>query len=185
MSAGASLKEAGIMHWNSPNTGATNSSGFTALAAGSRNEPGGDFNLMGSTGFWWTTENSNDYVQEILMGSETEGAVQVGSYLYPGYNFEDVSVRCLKNSGGANIEKEMEKELISINPYAPGNRISILHVSIPQLEILVVSVEGKTLIHSNLNASETLIDIGFLTPGLYIIEARGIGISSIRKFVKN
>ena len=185
MSAGAGLKESGTVHWNSPNTGATNSSGFTALAAGSRNEPGGDFNLMGSTGFYWTTENLNDYVQEILMGSESEGAIQLGSYMYPGYNFEDISVRCLKNSGGASVETEIEKELISINPYFSGNRIAIFHETIPQIQIVVVSVEGKTLIQSTLSATETLIDIGSLPSGLYILRARGMGISVIKKFIKN
>ncbi len=34
--AGGAMKETGTKHWNAPNTGATNSSGFTALPGGAR-----------------------------------------------------------------------------------------------------------------------------------------------------
>jgi uncharacterized protein (TIGR02145 family) len=55
---GGKLKESGFAHWPNPNTGATNSSGFTALPAGFRGYDG-DFNsslhvyayFWGSTGF--------------------------------------------------------------------------------------------------------------------------------------
>jgi uncharacterized protein (TIGR02145 family) len=38
--AASKLKETGTVHWNSPNSGATNESGFTALAGGYRNDDG-------------------------------------------------------------------------------------------------------------------------------------------------
>ncbi len=50
--AGGAMKEAGISHWQTPNTGATNSSGFTALPTGSRND--GTFNNMGMLTIWWS-----------------------------------------------------------------------------------------------------------------------------------
>jgi len=46
------LKEAGTVHWNSPNTGATNETGFTALPGGYRLSNGGYVN-MGAWGHWW------------------------------------------------------------------------------------------------------------------------------------
>ena len=52
--AGGNMKEAGLTHWNSPNTGATNSSGFTALPGGGRNLDG-IFNSMVGYGGWWTS----------------------------------------------------------------------------------------------------------------------------------
>lgn len=51
---GAKLKEAGITHWMSPNTGATNSSGFTALPGGVCQKYG-DFFEIGTSGFWWSS----------------------------------------------------------------------------------------------------------------------------------
>jgi len=60
--AGGKLKETGAAHWNSPNTGATNESGFTALPGGFRNYVHGRYDQMGAYSFFWSaTENvSND-----------------------------------------------------------------------------------------------------------------------------
>ncbi len=46
------LRETGITHWESPNTGATNSTGFTALASGYRNVDGTYFYLKVEEDFW-------------------------------------------------------------------------------------------------------------------------------------
>ncbi len=51
---GGELKEAGTVHWNSPNTGANDDSGFTALPGGNRYDYG-TFNNVGNTAFFWTT----------------------------------------------------------------------------------------------------------------------------------
>ena len=53
--AGGKIKEPGTEHWFSPNTGASNSSGFTARAAGSRRWLDGSFIGFGEFGGWWTT----------------------------------------------------------------------------------------------------------------------------------
>jgi len=53
--AGGPLKEAGTTHWNSPNTGATNSSGFTALPGGGRGSNNGSFYNIGYGGLWWSS----------------------------------------------------------------------------------------------------------------------------------
>ncbi len=52
--AGGALKEPGFTHWVSPNTGATNSSGFTALGGGARTNGGTYFGLYNET-YWWTS----------------------------------------------------------------------------------------------------------------------------------
>jgi len=51
--AGGKLKETGTTHWASPNTGATNETGFTALPGGYRNSNGAFLNI-GFDGYWWS-----------------------------------------------------------------------------------------------------------------------------------
>jgi uncharacterized protein (TIGR02145 family) len=60
--AGMKMKEAGLMHWASPNSGASNLSGFTALPAGSRySSIRDDFLGLGYYCTWWSSsENSLD-----------------------------------------------------------------------------------------------------------------------------
>ena len=57
--AGGSLKEAGLDHWVTPNAGATNESGFTALPAGYRHSSG-SFGFKGTHGDFWTSTEVND-----------------------------------------------------------------------------------------------------------------------------
>ena len=58
--AGGKMKEAGTSHWLSPNTGATNKSGFKALPGGYRYS-GGTFGFFGNYGLWWSSsEGGND-----------------------------------------------------------------------------------------------------------------------------
>jgi len=52
--AGGELKETGLTHWNYPNTGATNSVGFTAIPGGMRRESDGTFNGLGNFVVWWS-----------------------------------------------------------------------------------------------------------------------------------
>lgn len=58
--AGGKLKETGTTHWQSPNTGATNESLFTALPGGKR-QSHGKFTGLGSTGMWWSASGDGTY----------------------------------------------------------------------------------------------------------------------------
>ncbi len=66
--AGGKMKETDTTHWNPPNTGATNSSGFTGLPGGKRLFEG-DFDNIRFSGSFWTTTKLNDgdaYVYVLL-----------------------------------------------------------------------------------------------------------------------
>jgi uncharacterized protein (TIGR02145 family) len=59
--AGGKMKEEGLCHWNSPNTGATNESGFTGLPGGARIYNTGGFSYLNNLGFFWTSTEATEY----------------------------------------------------------------------------------------------------------------------------
>ena len=88
--AGDKLKEIGTTHWNSPNT-ATNTSGFTALPGGERNN-GGGFDEIGYCGKWWNS-NGDPFRPDYMILNNDRSVINNGSELKSfGY-----SVRCLKD----------------------------------------------------------------------------------------
>jgi len=89
--AGGQLKEAGTVNWLSPNTGADNSSGFSALPGGYRSY-NGHFDLIGYYGGWWskTVNDSSTWSRDLSFN--VAAAYRHGS-LY-GYG---LSIRCVKD----------------------------------------------------------------------------------------
>jgi uncharacterized protein (TIGR02145 family) len=88
--AGGKLKESGTMHWNSPNTGADNSYGFTALPGGIRIAIGNStYAQMGTTAHFWI-DNPYAHNIEIYYNRTSIGL--------NGYNPDfGLSVRCIKD----------------------------------------------------------------------------------------
>jgi uncharacterized protein (TIGR02145 family) len=69
--SGGKLKSAGTQYWLSPNTGATNSTGFSALPGGTRNGrfSSGSSQSVGRFGYWWTATGSDAANEWIWMRS--------------------------------------------------------------------------------------------------------------------
>jgi uncharacterized protein (TIGR02145 family) len=89
--AGGSLKEGGTTRWNSPNRGASNSSGFTALPGGSRNSSG-EYQDTDIFGFWWTTSTTGIYFnfyQLSYINPQVSTSYSDGRY--------GLSIRCVKD----------------------------------------------------------------------------------------
>ncbi|MDP4210792.1 MAG: fibrobacter succinogenes major paralogous domain-containing protein [Bacteroidota bacterium] len=59
--AGGEMKEMGTIHWLSPNTGATNSTGFTAISGGLRFSFFGSFTDIGWWANFWTSTSFDDF----------------------------------------------------------------------------------------------------------------------------
>ena len=93
--AGGALKEAGTSHWLSPNTGATNITGFTALPGGYRSS-NGEFPFdgienLGSLGLRWSsTEFDANNLWRCTIGKYFNGLV-----MQEGVKKAGISCRCI------------------------------------------------------------------------------------------
>jgi uncharacterized protein (TIGR02145 family) len=88
--AGGKLKESGTSLWSSPNIGANNSSGFTALPGGKRIEDGSFEDIRDSAYFWSVDSVSGeDNYLTLSSGLESVGYGQ-------GFENWGASVRCIK-----------------------------------------------------------------------------------------
>lgn len=93
LDGGGKLKEAGTAHWLSPNTGANNKSGFSALPAGYRLSVYGKFSSMGNYAFFWSaSKNDNSGAWSRSLNANFSGIGR--TYGSEHYGF---SVRCLKD----------------------------------------------------------------------------------------
>ena len=90
--AGGKLKETGTSRWNSPNAGATNSSGFSAVPGGCRAFFVA-FNTIDYFGFWWSTtvdDTTNTWGRSLLFNS---ASINSGK----GYKGNGCSVRLVRD----------------------------------------------------------------------------------------
>jgi uncharacterized protein (TIGR02145 family) len=90
--AGGALKEIGVTHWASPNTGATNSSGFSARSGGDR-DVDGTYYAKDTVGIWWCSNTgSPNYAYHRILYNFSGGVYR--TYGDKPYGF---SVRCVKD----------------------------------------------------------------------------------------
>ena len=90
--AGGKMKTTGTTSWTTPNTGATNESGFAGLPGGYRNYNGSFFSV-GSSGYWWSSsENGTVDAWYRYLGYNVGGITRSNDYKLSG-----CSVRCLRD----------------------------------------------------------------------------------------
>jgi uncharacterized protein (TIGR02145 family) len=92
--AGLKLRETGILHWNSPNTGATNTSGFSIVGGGQR-VSNGTFDGFKDYAVFWTSSFQNSVHPYYWSANRTKN----GLY-HSNMSFEEnaFSIRCIKDT---------------------------------------------------------------------------------------
>jgi len=178
--AGGKMKEAGTTHWASPNTGATNSSGFTGLPGGLRLPDNGDYEYITENGLWWTSTQFNN-------------SMVWGTYLWylspsvehdPVFKNFGVSIRCVKDASvGLEDVNDIGKLKIYPNP-AKNNFISSSLAITGNSQLSIFNVNGEKVMEKQLTEPETQIDISVLPRGVYFVRLQNEKIVEVGKFIK-
>jgi len=159
--AGGKLKEIGTNHWVSPNTGATNESGFNAVPAGSRYIGVGLFANLGQRADWWSSNLPYSY--SIWNYQES---VFRGSFSIPEYGF---SVRCIQN---VTLTTAKSNSAIKI---FPNPVVGLLTIDYNDdngnfKSIYILDSQGKLLVKEKAVFPIQQIDFSKFSSGYYILE---------------
>lgn len=162
--AGSKLKS--TILWNSPNTGADNNSGFSALPGGYRSENGG-FQNIGNKGYYWTKSPSDEY-------NMSESAY----YANLNYNNTEVeyhlmtesagfSVRCVNDSTFSSIDEILNKNNIQIYPNPASYNVHIDLINYKNSKLSVFNNLGELVYQCQLTDVSNSVVIDFLQNGIY------------------
>ncbi|HNW89415.1 MAG TPA: FISUMP domain-containing protein [Bacteroidales bacterium] len=176
----AKLKEAGTSHWLSPNTGATNSSGFTALPSGTRYFYG-TFSNIGVYGVWWTSTTYS------ATSAWSTGVDNIHSYILRSHvdKVLGYSVRCICDFQ-ADIEDVNFNDKFQIYPNPATDRVYIdcaERTGIKKMKVF--NVIGECILLNDLADGTNMIDISSLTSGVYLIQLIGVNGTLQQKLIKN
>lgn len=151
------------------NPSVNNSSGFNATPGGLRNGQYHNFTSIFRGSFWWTASDSN-------IPSEAK----YHSVLFNQPNFRSgtthknagLSVRCIKGLVSSTFDSSNEKKLLLFpNPAVLSFFIENNHIENLDMEIL--SLDGKIITKHSLCTGKNQIDISHLAGGLYLIHVTG------------
>ncbi|MDD2312438.1 MAG: FISUMP domain-containing protein [Petrimonas sp.] len=115
---GGKMKEKGINHWNTPNTGATNKSGFTGLPGGYRINDG-DFRSIGYYSFWWssTEMHISSYIGITRELNSRDSRVYRGAMI----KGDGLSIRCIGDHSPLTITTGQVLNITTTTATCTGN----------------------------------------------------------------
>lgn len=179
ISIGGKMKEINTTHWIAPNTGATNTSNFTALPGGTRSYVG-MYNNLTNYGYFWssTTGLNNSMIARYLVYNDAN--IHTDEF-NPSAGF---SIRCISTLTTQINNNSFDKQM-QIYPNPATDRVYIDCAERRNIIMNVYNIIGDCVFKSDLTSGTNEIDISALKSGIYIIQLTGADGTIQRKLVKN
>lgn len=182
--AGGKMKEAGTDHWESPNTGADNSSSFTALPGGFYVGEASMYVGLGQMGKFWTSNDVNGIAggayHADLNYDETTIDPECGNVIT-----SRISIRCIEGQGVVGINQNIKNKEFKVYPNPVTDMIVVsLSKNSDVIQADLLDVNGKLVDRFNLTKIQTNISLSGLVKGVYFLKITSDNNSQIEKIVK-
>jgi uncharacterized protein (TIGR02145 family) len=176
---GGKLKD--TTHWISPNTGATNETGFTALPGGSRNTAG-EFDGVGYRGTWWSSTDGGCRPAP-MCGALTQELDHSSTQVGESNNSTHVgfSVRCLRDNSISIINSIIPDKLI-IYPNPATEKLYLKNINYANTTLMIFDLQGKQVLIKQIDSDP--IDISNIRKGIYVVKLICSENVLISKFIK-
>ncbi len=146
--AGGKLKEAGTTNWLTPNTGASNSSNFTAIPNGKRGSDG-LFTVSGENVFFWTSTLSTTtrgFYKSIDYNSE---AIVEGNHSFR----NGLAIRCIKDVASApTVTTSAVSNISSTSAVSGGNVTSDGGVAVTERGVCYSTTANPTTSNTKISS---------------------------------
>lgn len=158
----------------------TNTSGFSARAAGDRDSYGIFYGLGLRFIFWTSTQTASPSAYQYTLWAEKDTIARDGNI----QKITGLSCRCVRNAG-AGIDEESMKHDFNVYPNPARSQLNIVSNGYTgDVKVIITDVTGRVVLVSN----SKQLSISELQSGLYmlqILNARTEQLLSSRKIVKD
>jgi len=163
--AGGYLKSTGFAYWQSPNTSATNLSGFSAIPNGGRNNAGVfSFTNNSAASFWYSSQVGPGMGFFLQLPYNQEFAVR--NAYFSGYG---CCIRCVTEASTLNLI-DLEKAQFDVFPNPASETIQLnVNRSLVGKEYLLSDLAGRLIQKNRVLSEQTTLSITALPSGMYLL----------------
>lgn len=173
---GGPLKE--TTGWTGSNTGATNSSGFTAKPGGFR-VANGSYDYLGNQARFWTSTmatSQNGWTRVLYFNNATVGRLNY-------HRKNGLSIRCIQNmmTGMGEIESTPSFQIF---PNPASHYLTINVISRGEIDVTIFNSLGKRVYAmKSWNDSSINVNLSDFNNGVYIVQVEESGQSRTKKLI--
>jgi len=167
--AGGKMKETGTEHWAAPNTGATNSSNFSALGAGEIEN--GVFQFLKTAAVFWSSTQTNSLYAKYRYLSHDDAILHTQTWKKTlGY-----SIRCVKDTVSTGMQKDVQENKVILFPNPTMDKFKLIFAPPHPGDnhLFIYDSMGVLIIEEIIQDKETTIECKLWPAGIYIVYIQG------------